>query len=126
TLARLVIGELVDPAPAMAAGLVSAGPDHAGEFRRILDRHGGGRYRGRDAVLLEQAEDARRTGADAVLVVAFVRIIADRDLRRHAKLVDRLGPLVAAGDRHLRAFLDVDDEGHGEASPLGPGKGSVH
>ena len=52
----------------------------------------------------------RGTGADAVLVVALVRQVADGNAQRNAKLVDRFGMLVAGGDALLSAFLDIHDD----------------
>jgi hypothetical protein len=38
-----------------------------------------------------------------------------------ARLVDALVALVAVGDRQLGAFLDIDDEGHGQPCAARPG-----
>jgi hypothetical protein len=120
TLAILVVGELVHPAPAVAACLMPALGDGARDLRRAFQGDGGGGEGDGDAVLLEHRPHPRPAGADAVGVVGFVAEVADRNLERDAELVHRLRPLVAVAQRHLRTFLDVDHDAERQPRAIRP------
>jgi hypothetical protein len=107
----------------MAADLVAGAGNGAGKLRRLFQRHCGGGEGALEAVLRQEPHDPRRAGANAVEIVALVRVVADRNLQRDAELVDRLRTLVAGGDALLRPFLDIDHERHGE--PLAARQGEA-
>ena len=66
----------------------------------------------------------RRPRPEPVEIVALVAVVPDRPAERDTELVHRIRALVAAGDTHLRAFLDVDHDGERESgAAVRPGRG---
>ena len=59
------------PAVAVAAHLVAAGNDRAGDLRVLLEGHGAGVEGGPDPGLIEEPQDAPDAGAGAVLEHRF-------------------------------------------------------
>ena len=86
---------------------------------RQLGRPAAGADGGRHAEPLQRIGDAPPRGLGAVLEVRFHAAVGDaRDLV--GDLVDLLVEGIAGGERHLRAFLEVDDEGDGDARAARP------
>ena len=112
------------PAPAVAAHLVAAGDDGAGDLRVLLEGDGAGVEGGGDPGLLEEPQDAPNAGAGAVLEHRFHGEVA---VALGQRVVAELGqPLlgrIAHGLRVFRAFLVVDHHRDGEARAIRPGNG---
>ena len=110
------------PAPAVAAYLVAAGDDGAGDLRVLLEGDGAGVEGGLDPGLLEEPEDAPDAGARAVLEHRFHGEVA---VAGRQGVVAELGqPLlvgIAHGLRVFRPFLVIHDHRDGEPCASGPG-----
>ena len=94
--------------------------DHPGDVRRTFKAERRRSYCRLYAVLLKQAKYAGPTGANTILVVRFIDVIPDRNRNGNTKLINRVGPFVALGHRHLSAFFDVDDDGKCQGSFVWP------
>src|SRR5690606_4675312 len=125
-LLRLVEEELVHPAVAVGAGLVTLVADRLGDLRRPLQGDGGGGEGGGDAVPAQQLVDARPAFQDAVLVVRLVGVGGQRLVVGYAQVVGRLGAAVTGEDGALRALIDVDDDGEGQAGIVRPNGSAGH
>ncbi len=100
--------------------------DHFGDLRRTLQtkrRCGDCR---RHAMFLQQAKHTGAARANAILIVAFVHVVADRHSYGDAKLINRLRLFVAVRNRHLCAFLDIDDERKGKRLAIWPVERIAH
>jgi hypothetical protein len=118
-LRRLVHVGVFLPTPAVTGNLVAA-------FHCILDKPGrelgclaaGADGRG-DTQPLERVGDPPPGRLGAVLEVGFHAAIGNaHDFV--GDLVDLLVQRIARGQRHLRAFLEIDDERHGDPRAAGP------
>src|SRR6185437_2182575 len=123
-LALLVLaqGEVLDPAPAVAADVEARVLDRPGGGRVALERERAAEHRHRQAALLEGAHQAPEADAAAVLEHALAGEVAARHAGRRAGRFGEagLGVAFAVLHRGLRAFLVVHDEIHREARAVRP------
>ena len=120
SLLRFVHLELVDPAPAVADRFMAEVGNRSGDFGMIFQTEGGHRPARRDVKGLQQLDDARGPGLDAVAIIAFVAIIANWRFDVNAEFVDRLHPAIPSGDGHFAAFFDIDHHRQGHFRAVWP------
>src|SRR5579884_1481633 len=111
---------VLDPAPAMRAGLVPALPDPGRHLRVAFEGDGSREERGLQAVLVEEVEETEDAGSAPVLVDRLGGEVTMLLAERIADLGEALVALVTRRLRVLGTLLVVDHEADGHPGPARP------